>query len=54
VALYDLDCFRTQLFKNKLSDQMDVNPQKLAAARTDDIKLLEVGIAWVKQSLFET
>jgi hypothetical protein len=53
-ALYDLDRFRTQLFKNQLLDQIDVDPQKLADAETDDTALLEVGMAYVKQVLFKS
>jgi hypothetical protein len=54
VALYDLDRFKAQIFKNKLLDEIDVDPQKLAAAETDDTALLEVGMEWVKQTLFNT
>jgi hypothetical protein len=52
VALYDLDRFRTQLFKNKLYDQIAVDPQKMADAETDDTVLLEIAMEWVKQELF--
>ena len=52
-ALYDLDNFRKQLFNNRLLDNVDVDPQKLAAAETDDITLLEVGIEWIKQVVFK-
>jgi len=54
VALYDLDRFKAQIFKNKLLDEIDVDPQKLAAAKTDDTALLEVGMEWVKQTLFKS
>jgi hypothetical protein len=54
VALYDLDNFRNQIFNNKLFDRVDLDPQKLAAARADDAVLLEVGIAWVKQVVFKS
>ena len=53
LALYDLDKFRHQLFKNKLPANLEVNPQKLAAAEADDTALLEVGMEWVKQALFK-
>ena len=52
VALYDLDRFRNQMINNKLLDDIDVDPQKLAAAKIDDTALLEVGMAYVKQNLF--
>jgi len=54
VALYDLDNFRNQFFNNSLLGNVDVDPQKLAAAETDDTALLEVGIEWVKQVLFKS
>ena len=52
VALYDLDRFRSQLFKNKLYDQIEVDAQKLEAAKADDTALLEVAMVWIKQLLF--
>ncbi len=52
VALYDLDRFRNQMINNKLLDDIAVDPQKLAAAKIDDTALLEVGMAYVKQNLF--
>ena len=53
MALYDLDNFRTHIFKNGLFGDFKVNPQKLAAAKIDDTALLEVGMEWVKQKLFK-
>jgi len=53
MALYDLDNFRNQIFNNKLSVSLDADPQKLAAARSDDRVLLEIAIEWVKQVLFK-
>jgi len=52
VALYDLDNFRNQIFNEGRLDNLDVDPQKLADANTDDTALLEVGMAYVKQVLF--
>jgi Fe-S-cluster containining protein len=52
VALYDLDRFRTQVFKNKLVEGLDIDPVKLAAAESDDTQLLEIGMAYVKQVFF--
>lgn len=51
-ALYDLDRFRTRVFKNKLFDQIDVDPQRRADTETEDTALLEVAMEWVKQVLF--
>ena len=48
-TLYDLDRFRTRIFKNKLFDQTAVDPQKRAEAESDDTALLQIGMAWVKQ-----
>ena len=52
VALYDLDNFREQSFQNGLIENIDVDQQKLAAAETDDMALLEVGMEWVKKVVF--
>ncbi len=53
LALYDLDNFRDQFFNNRPLDNVDVDPQKLAAAETDDTALLEVGMEYVRQVLFK-
>lgn len=53
VALYDLDRFRNQMINNKLLDNIDVDPQKLADAKIHDWALLEIGMEWVKQVLFK-
>jgi Fe-S-cluster containining protein len=53
LALYDLDNFRNRFFNNGPLDKVDVDPQKLTAAETDDTALLEVGMQWVKQVLFK-
>jgi hypothetical protein len=53
LALYDPDRFKTQVFKSNLLDNLDVDPQKLAAAETDDTALLEVGMEYVKQVVFK-
>ncbi|MEJ2220659.1 MAG: YkgJ family cysteine cluster protein [Desulfobacterales bacterium] len=51
-ALYDLDDFKDRLFNNRRLWNLDVDPQKLKVAETDDAALLEVGMEWVKQMLF--
>jgi hypothetical protein len=53
LALYDLDNFRTHIFKNGLCGDFEVNPKKLETARTDDTALLEVGMEWVRQVVFK-
>jgi Fe-S-cluster containining protein len=52
-ALYDLDSFKNQIFTKNFLNTFEVDPEKLAAARTDDKVLLEVGIEWVKQVVFK-
>jgi Fe-S-cluster containining protein len=52
MALYDVDDFRNHIFKNDLLEDVEVHPEKLTAAETDDTALLEVGMEWVKQVLF--
>ena len=54
LALYDLDNFRNQFFNDRRLNNLDVDPQKLAAAETDDTALLEVGMEYVKQVLFKS
>jgi Fe-S-cluster containining protein len=54
MALYDLDNFRHQIFDQRLFDNMDVDPPKMAAAETDDTALLEIGMQWVRQVLFKS
>ena len=51
-ALYDLDRFRTRISEDTIFDQIEVDPQKRAAAESDDTALLEIGMKWVKQELF--
>ena len=52
MALYDVDDFRNHIFKNDLLEDVEVHPEKLTAAETDDTALLEVGMEWVKRVLF--
>lgn len=49
MALYDLDAFRSHISENRLSDNLQLNPNTLAAVKKDDIKLLKLGHTWVKQ-----
>ncbi|MBW2488028.1 MAG: YkgJ family cysteine cluster protein [Deltaproteobacteria bacterium] len=52
VALYDLERFRTRISEDKILDQIEVDPRKRAAAESDDTVLLEIGMEWVKQMVF--
>jgi Fe-S-cluster containining protein len=54
LALYDLDNFRNQFFNEGRLDNFKVDPQKMAAAETDDPALLDVAMEWVKQVLFKS
>ena len=54
LACYDLDTFKTHVFEKGLLDADSVTSDVLKAARTDDIKLLMLGIQWIKGVLFET
>lgn len=53
LALYDLDNFRKQFLNNKLLDKVNVHPQKFNSAKADDTALLEIGMEWIKQVVFE-
>lgn len=53
LALYDLDNFRNQIFRDTLPSNFEVHPQKLADARIDDTAMLEVAMEWVKQTLLK-
>jgi Fe-S-cluster containining protein len=52
-ALYDLDRFRTRISEDKIIDRIGMDPQKMAAAKTDDTALLEIAMQWVRQELFQ-
>ncbi len=51
-ALYDLDTFRDQIFAEGLLGDLDVGEKIIGAIKTDDLALLNFGIAWVKYKLF--
>ena len=52
LALYDLDNFRSQIKKNGLLNDFDIDSTTLDKAMEDDVALLELGIQWVKMILF--
>ena len=52
LALYDLDEFRVQVFEKAILADMKLDSDQLEAARTDDVALLELGMAFVKWELF--
>ena len=53
LALYDLDRFREQLYRQGLLDRRDFSADELAAAERDDLALLKLGHRWVRQTLFQ-
>jgi len=52
LALYDLDRFRTHLFKEKRAGDFDADKALLESAQSDDSALLQVGIQYVKTMIF--
>lgn len=52
LALYDLDEFRTRIFKNDLLIDLNVPKGVLEAVRDSDEALLAFGLEWVKYMLF--
>jgi hypothetical protein len=53
MALYDLDTFRTQIKANGILENADIDSASLEKAMADDVALLEVGMEWIKQVLFD-
>ncbi|MGB5750675.1 MAG: YkgJ family cysteine cluster protein [Desulfobacterales bacterium] len=51
-ALYDLDNFRSQIQKNGLPDNLQVDSMTMDKAMEDDLTLLELGMKWIKKVLF--
>jgi len=52
LALYDLDEFRVHVFEKGILGDMNPDADILEAARTDDVALLELGMAFIKWELF--
>jgi hypothetical protein len=52
-ALYDLDNFRSQIIKNDLVAEFLIDPSRADKALEDDLALLEVGMQWIQQVLFD-
>ena len=51
-ALYDLDEFRTQIFSDGTLAGIGLDIDLIEKAQADDVALLEVGMAYVKQVIF--
>ncbi len=52
MACYDLDTFRDKILNYGLLSDVSVPDGKIEMALTDDVALLELGMAWVKYLLF--
>nr|WP_319495004.1 YkgJ family cysteine cluster protein [uncultured Desulfobacter sp.] len=52
MALYDLDDFRVQIKENGLLGSLDLPAGNVDKVVTDDLSLLNFGIAWLKYQLF--
>lgn len=52
LACYDLDTFREKIFKDGLLDDFNISGSFLEKIKIDDVALLELGLSWVKNTLF--
>lgn len=52
-ALYDLDSFRNQIVENGILADSNIDPELVDKALGDDLVLLEIGMQWVEQVLFD-
>ena len=53
LACYDLDNFRLHLSKKGVLENLDLESGLLEKAKTDDLSLLKIGMAAIKQTLLE-
>ncbi len=54
IACYDLDAFRTHIFKKGGLDDLDMDADISEAAKNDDTALLRLSLEWLKQTLFKS
>ncbi|MBF0378397.1 MAG: YkgJ family cysteine cluster protein [Desulfamplus sp.] len=52
LACYDLDTFRVKIFRDGLLSRFSMPPHFLEEIATNDLLLLELGLAWIKNMLF--
>ena len=52
MALYNLDKFREFVFKSTFLDRLEVEENRIAAIKKDDIELLKFAYDWLKFGLF--
>jgi Fe-S-cluster containining protein len=53
LALYDLDHFKAQIKNNNLLNDLDLHPDSIDLALSDDVALLKLGHRWIKKVLFD-
>ena len=51
MAFYDLDTFKNQIFEKDILENFNPEAETLNAAKNDDLKLLKLGIRWIKSIL---
>ena len=52
MACYDIDRFRRFVFETRFLELFDVDEERIAAMRSDDVELLEFAMQWLRFSLF--
>ncbi len=52
MACYDLDRFRRFVFETRFLDLLEIDEARVEALRTDDLELLDLGLQWLRFSLF--
>jgi len=53
LALYDLDAFREMAFNDGFFKTLTLDHETYEKARQEDTALLEVGINWLKETVFK-
>jgi len=50
---YNIDKFRSFVFESTFLERYEVDPETLEALRSDDVRLLQFGLTWLKGILFQ-
>lgn len=53
MACYDLDRFRRFVFETRFLELFEIDEARVEALRTDDLELLDLGMQWLRFSLFQ-
>jgi hypothetical protein len=53
MACYDLDRFRRFVFETRFLQLFEIDEARVEALRTDDLELLDLGMQWLRFSLFQ-